>query len=160
LEELASDWLRPVDEEHFSLPAITNFHGMVQAAWDITGIQNWICAPTGMNTPTALLYYRDGDRIRRFPRDGIEYHWKAYEIERRGHGLSSVLRLMPGGSALLQHVHFDRDMHLYLAFHGLPRVWRFTDYWNLPPEDVPQMNVQQAPRGFALDDCKTFGVSR
>lgn len=156
LEELASDWQRPAEEEHFSLPAITNFRGMVQSAWDITGIQNWICAPTGMSTPTVLLYFREGGRIRRFPRCGIEYRWKAYEIERRGHGVHSVVRMPAGRTAVAGRIRLARDLHVYLVFTGLPRVWRFTDYWNLPPWDVPQLNVQRTDTGFLLDDVKTF----
>ena len=41
LDQLASDWLNPRSEEDFSLPAITNFRGVVQVAWDIAGVQNW-----------------------------------------------------------------------------------------------------------------------
>jgi len=157
LDQLASDWLAPTSEEHFALPAITNFHGMVQAAWDISGVQNWICAPTGLSTPTALMFHRDGDRIRRFPRTGIQYRWKAYEIERRGHGVHSVVRMPAGQAAVIERIRFERDLHMYLVFTGLPRVWRFTDYWNLPPEDVPQMNLRLLPGGFLLSDVKTFG---
>lgn len=157
LDELAGNWLRPECEEHFALPAITNFHGMVQAAWDVCAVQNWICAPTGMNTPTGLLYYGDGERIRRFPRQGVEYRWKAYEIERRGHGVSSAVRLAPGQSGVMVRLRFERDLHAWLVFGGLPRVWRFTDYWNLPPWDVPQLNVLLDGAGFRLDDVKTFG---
>lgn len=72
LEQLGSDWLSPSREEDFSLPAITNFRGVVQCAWDISGIQNWVCALMGMATPTALLYVSEGGRIRRFPRK-VEY---------------------------------------------------------------------------------------
>ena len=32
LDELTCDWLAPAREEDFSLPAITNFRGVVQAA--------------------------------------------------------------------------------------------------------------------------------
>ncbi|MEP0846324.1 MAG: hypothetical protein HRF50_05815 [Phycisphaerae bacterium] len=157
LDELAGNWLRPRDEEHFSLPAIVNFRGMAQAAWDISGVQNWTCAPTGFPTPTALLYVRDGGRVRRFPRAGIEYRWKAYEIERRGHGVHTVTRMPELAAAVMQRIRFERPLHAYLVFTGLPRVWRFTDYWNLPPWDVPQMNLRECHGGFALDDCKTFG---
>lgn len=161
LDDLASDWLAPGNEENFALPAITNFHGMVQAAWDVAGVQNWICAPTGMNTPTALLFFRDGDRIRRFPRRGIEYRWKAYEIERRGHGVSSAVRMPPDANALLLRLSFERPVEIFVVIGGLPRVWRFTDYWNLPPEDVPQFNVTLSGSGeFALSDTKTFGRAR
>jgi len=165
LEELASDWLRPDDEEHFSLPAITNFHGMVQATWGPTGVQNFICAPAGMATPSGLLFIRDGDRIRRFPRAGTEYRWKAYEIERRGGGVHSTLRMTAGRAGIMERLRFDKAMTVYLVFGGLPRVWRFTDYWNLPPEDVPQMNLRllpasgDAPARFHLDDVKTFGFA-
>lgn len=160
LDELAGNWLRPREEEHFSLPAIVNFRGMVQAAWGVSAIQNWTCAPTGFPTPAALLYVRDGNRIRTFPRDGIEYRWKAYEIERRGHGVHTVTRMPELAPAVMQRIRFERPLHVHLVFTGLPRVWRFTDYWNLPPWDVPQMNLRECPGGFELDDCKTFGWAR
>jgi hypothetical protein len=158
LEELASDWLAPLREDTFSLPAITNFQGVVQAAWGAAGVQNWICAPTGISTPTGLLFYRDGERIRRYPRRA-EYRWKAHEIERRAGGVRSTLRMPAGRSAVIERLRFERGMTIYLVFGGLPRVWRFTDYWNLPPEDVPQLNVRRTDRGFVLDDTKTFGVA-
>jgi len=159
LDELASDWLEPESEALFSLPAIVNFHGMAQAAWGLTGVQNWICPPTGMATPTALLYVREpGDgRIRRMPREGVSYRWKAYEIERRGHGVATTTRMPAGRAALVQRVRFERAGTYFLVFLGLPRVWRFDDYWNLPPEDVPMFNVGRSARGFVLDDSKTFG---
>ena len=67
LDDLAGDWLSPQCEEDFSLPAITNFHGMVQVAWDICGIQNWNVRPDQLPTPTALLVYRENGRVCRFP---------------------------------------------------------------------------------------------
>lgn len=158
LDELAGDWQSPACEEHFSLPAIVNFQGMVQAAWGVSGIQNWICPPSGLAMPTALLFYRAGDRIRRFPR-AAQYRWKAYEIERRGEGASSVLRMPAGRNAVIERLRFERPLTVYLVFGGLPRVWRFTDYWNLPPEDVPMFNVRRSKRGFLLDDTKTFGAA-
>src|SRR5262245_26724641 len=153
LDELGGDWQRPAREEHFSLPAIVNFQGMVQAAWDVAGIQNWICPPTGLPTPTGLLFMRDGDRIRRFPRQ-VEYRWKAYQIERRGGGVSSVVRMPEGKDGVIVRIRFERPGTYYLVFTGLPRVWRFNDYWNLPPEDVPMLNVCAADQGFVLDDTK------
>ena len=156
LDDLASDWLAPACEEHFALPAITNFHGLVQAAWSITGIQNWICPPTGMSTACALLYEREGEHIRRV-RAPVEYRWKAYEIERRGGGIESVTRMPAGKPAVMQRIRFERGGRIYLVFGGLPRVWRFSDYWNLPPEDVPMLNVHAIDGGFELDDTKTFG---
>lgn len=159
LDELGGKWLLPEREADFSLPAITNFHGMVQAAWGVSGIQNWTCAPTSLPTPTALLYVREGDRIRRFPRD-VQYRWKAYEIERRGHGVSSVVRMPEGRAGVMQRLRFDRDGRFFLVIGGLPRVWHFTDYWNLPAEDVPMLNVRGLEGGFLLDDTKTFGVAR
>lgn len=159
LEQLAGNWLAPAKEEDFSPPGITNFHGAVQVKWDISGIQNWTCAPTGMGTPTALLYVRDGDRIRRFSREGLEFRWKAYEIDRRCDGVHTTLRMPAGKPAVIERLRFDRDMTIYLVFGGLPRVWRFTDYWNLPPDDIPQFNVRRSGRGFLIDDTKTFGFA-
>ncbi len=158
LDDLAGDWQAPRHEEHFSLPAITSERGIVQAAWGLSGVQNWICPPLGLPTPTALLFYRDGERIRRFPRD-VEYRWKAYEIERRSHGVTSTLRLAADRNVIIEKLRFSKPLTIYLVFTGLPRVWRFTDYWNLPPEDVPQMNVRGTESGFVLDDTKTFGVA-
>lgn len=157
LDQLASDWLSPTREEDFSLPAITNFRGVVQASWDISGIQNWICAPTGMATPTALLFYSEGGRTKRFPRT-VEYRWKAYEIERRAPGIHSTLRMPEGRPAIIERLRFDRPMRIHLAFGGLPRVWRFTDYWNVPPEDVPMLNVARRGDRLVIDDTKTFGL--
>ena len=156
LDQLASDWLRPGCEENFSLPAIAGPRGMVQAAWDVSGIQNWTCAPTGMATPTALLFVSDGGVSRRAPRR-IEYRWKAYEIERRTDGITSVLRMPAGRPGVMERLRFDRAMRVHLMFGGLPRVWRFTDYWNLPPEDVPMLNVVHRGDRFVLEDTKTFG---
>lgn len=157
LDDLASDWLRPEREEDFALPAIVNFRGMVQAAWGVTGIQQWICPPTGMSTITAVLYERVGERIRRVPTSGVGYRWRAYEIERRGHGLVSFTRMPRGRFGVMQRIRFGRDGVFFLVFGGLPRVWRFTDYWNLPPEDVPMMNARVERGAIVLDDTKTFG---
>jgi hypothetical protein len=160
IDDLASDWLSPRDEELFSLPACANVHGMVQASWDIAAIQNWIFAPCGMNTPTGLLFVRQAGRMRRFPREAIDFRWKVYEIERRGHGLQTAVRLSNSPNGVIVRMHFSQDAHIALAFPGLPRVWSFADYWNLPPEDVPQMNVQAESNGFLVGDCKTFAQAR
>ncbi len=156
LDELAGDWLSPDQEENFSLPAITNFHGMVQAAWGVTGIRNWICPPTGMATPTAALYVRRNGATRPVSR-AARYRWKAYEIERSNDEISSVLRMPAGLPAVEEKIRFERDGTYYLVVHGLPRTWRFIHYWNLPPYDVPMMNVAKTDQGFLLDDTKTFG---
>ncbi|MBI5863850.1 MAG: hypothetical protein HZB38_04965 [Planctomycetes bacterium] len=60
----------------------------------------------------------------------------------------------------MQRLRFSIAGRMAIVFRGLPRVWRFTDYWNLPPEDVPQFNLRRAEGGFVLDDCKTFGRAR
>lgn len=156
LDQLASDWLQPTREEDFSLPTITSPRGMVQAAWDVCGLQNWTCAPTGLPTPTALLFVDAGQRIRRFSRK-VEYRWKAYEIERRGDGVLTAVRMPAGRAGVIEKMCFDRAMRVHLVFTGLPRVWRFTDYWNLPPEDVPMLNVRVLGDRFILEDTKTFG---
>lgn len=159
LDDLASDWLSPASEEHFALPAITNFHGVVQAAWDLTAIQHWICAPTGMSTTTARLFEQHGDGVR-LCRGPVQYRWKAYEVERRGNGVECTMRMPAGAPAVMQRIRFARPGRFHLVFGGLPRVWRFTDYWNLPPEDVPQWNLRAVDGGFELDDSKTFGRAR
>ena len=157
LDQLASRWLAPEREEDFSLPALAGPRGMVQAAWGVAGIRNWIVPPTGFPTPTAELYHEEVDgRIRRVPREGVRYRWRAYELEREGHGVRSRLRLAPDG-ALLARLRFDEAGIYHLVFDGLPRVWRFTDYWNLPPWDVPQLNARRVAGGLRFDDTKTFG---
>jgi hypothetical protein len=169
LDQLASDWLAPDREEDFGLPAITNFRSVAQAAWDLCGIQNWVCAPTAMATPTALLYYTPtNDRPRRFPRT-LQFRWKAYEIERRVHApsgpgappvlASSRTRIPEDRPAIIQEISFDTTARIHLAVQGLPRVWRFTDYWNVPPEDVPWLGVRRDAHRLVLDDCKTFGMA-
>ncbi|MBX3323877.1 MAG: hypothetical protein KF757_12905 [Phycisphaeraceae bacterium] len=162
IDELASDWLKPEREEEFSLPVITNFRGVVQAAWDVAGVQNWVCAPTGMATPTGLMFWSDGERIRRYPRS-VAYRWKAYEIERMGvgvgAGVSSFVRMAAGLPVVMERIRFARSMRIHLVFGGLPRVWRFTDYWNVPPEDVPMLNVERHEGRFVLTDTKTFGMA-
>ena len=97
-----------------------------------------------MATPTAQLYVSEGGRIRRFPRR-VEYRWKAYEIERRGGGVRSVVRMPEGRPAVIGRLCFERAMRV-------PRVWRFTDYWNVPPEDVPMLNVVEREGRFVIDD--------
>ena len=159
LEELAGSWQKPVREEDFSLPTIMNFQGLVQAAWGVSGVQNWIAAPSALPTPTGQLYWKDGQRILRVDRN-VEYRWKAYELERRGHGIHTTIRMPEGKNAFIERMKFERGGTFYLVFNGLPRVWRFTDYWNLPPEDVPMFNVQRTEGGFFLDDTKTFGAAR
>lgn len=159
LDQLAGRWLAPEREEEFSNPAITNFHGTVQAAWDVSGIQYWICAPTGLPTPTALLYEKTPDGWRRHSRR-VRFRWKAYEIEREAAGVATATRMAEGLPIVLQRMRFDRGGTFALLIRGLPRVWRFVDYWNLPPENEPMFNVAATPDGFLLDDTKTFGAAR
>lgn len=159
LDDLAGKWLKPENEWDFSQPAITNFTGTVQAAWDVTGIQYWIHAPTGLGTPTVLLYEKKDGKLKRHSRK-VEYRWKAYEIERRADGVETVTRLAEGKPIVMQRVTFSRDMTVCLVFHGLPRVWRFTDYWNIPPENEPMFNVTETADGFLIDDTKTFGAAQ
>lgn len=159
LDELTCDWLSPAREEDFSLPAITNFRGVVQAAWDISGIQNWVCAPNALPTPTARMFVFEDGRYRRFARP-VEYRWNPYEILRRGEGVTTATRLPDGGgdgAGVVQRIRFERGMKVALVFGGLPRVWRYTDYWNLPAEDVPMLNVTVGDGRFDLSDTKTFG---
>jgi hypothetical protein len=158
LDQLASDWLAPEREEDFSLPAITSETGMLQATWGVGGVQNWICPPTGMATPTGQLFHEIGGCIRRFPREA-SYRWRAYEIERTGNGVTSATRMPAGKPVVIERLRFDRGGVYYLAFGGLPRTWRFPAYWNLPAEDVPMLNVSRCERGFRIVDTKTFAVA-
>jgi len=155
LDDLQSDWLQPEREEDFALPAIANLHGMVQAAWDVAGVRNWIVPPTGLATPTAWLYELRGPRPRRL--DGpVRFRWKAYEIEREADGVRTVTRLAPHGG-LVQRIEFARAGRFQLAVGGLARTWQFTDYWNLVPEDVPDLGVVWDGERVVLTDVKTFG---
>lgn len=159
LDELTCDWLSPAREEDFSLPAITNFRGVVQAAWDISGIQNWVHAPNALPTQTARMFVSEEGRYRRFPRP-VEYRWSPYEILRRSSGVTTATRLPEdgvGGKRVVQRIRFEQSMRIALVFGGLARVWRYTDYWNLPPEDVPMLNVTAGDGRFDLTDTKTFG---
>src|SRR6185503_2317140 len=74
-----------------------------------------------------------------------------------GGGVQSAVRLTADPQGVIVRIRFSRALRIALVYAGLPRVWSFTHYWNLPPEDVPQLNVRAAPDGFELDDCKTFG---
>ncbi len=155
LDDLQSDWLAPRREEDFALPTITNLRGMVQAAWDVAGVRNWIVPPTGLATPTAWLYERRGERSRRL--DGpVRFRWKVYEIEREADGVRTVTRLAPDG-ALVQRIEFARAGRFQLGIGGLARTWQFTDYWNLVPEDVPDLGVACDGERVVLTDVKTFG---
>src|SRR5690606_819901 len=115
-----------------------------------------ICPPSGMATPTAAMFVEEDGRVRRFPRRA-EYRWRAYQIERRAGGVRTTLRMPAGRAGVMERLAFDRPMRVHLVFGGLPRVWRFTDYWNLPPEDVPMLNVRLTGDRFILEDTKTFG---
>lgn len=85
---------------------------------------------------------------------------KAYEIERRVCWCAERAARMPQGcAAVIGRDCFECAMRVHLAFGGLPRVWRFTDYWNVPPEDVPMLNVTSRGDGFVIDDTKTFGMA-
>ncbi len=159
LDQLASDWLAPEKEEDFSLPAITNETGMVQATWGVAGIQNWIHPPTGMATPTGLLFHEVDGRIRRFS-SRPSFRWRAYEIERSGGGVSSATRVCANKPAVIERLRFEHSGVYYLVFGGLPRTWSFASYWNLPALDVPMRNVARCERGFALTDTKTFGTAQ
>ena len=158
LDQLRSDWLVPESEEEFSLPALTTECGVVQAAWGVSGVQNWIVPPTGMATPTVTLFHEVDGRIRRFPQR-CEYRWRAYELERRGHGVESALRIEPQSGALVERLRFEHAGTYYLAVAGLPRTWNFASYWNLPPEDVPMITARRTGRGLRLEDNKTFGAA-
>ncbi|KAH3757478.1 aminoglycoside phosphotransferase family protein [Pelomyxa schiedti] len=159
VDDLAGDWWSPISEEHTSLPTITNFRGTVQAAWNVSGVQNFICAPVGISSPFGMMFLCGSDgRPQQFPKRGMKYRWKCYELERESCGVHTAVRMHPQKDAIIECITADRDIDVFLVFSGLARVWRFTDYWNLPPEDVPQYNVCLSPTGcFHMTDCKTFG---
>jgi hypothetical protein len=129
---------------------------MVQAAWDVCAIRNWIVPPTGLATPTVLLYEQDGERLRRV-RGPLRFRWKAWEIEREAPGVRSATRLVPGRGGVVQRIRFERAGRFHLVVQGLPRTWRFTDYWNLLPEDVPDLGLWRVDGRVVLEDVKTFG---
>ncbi len=160
LAELRSAWLAPAAEEDFALPTVTDFHAVIQVAWGPTGIQNWVAAPTALPTPTALLYRLDeaGRPVRVGP-DGVEYQWAPAEVLRRHPAVRTRTTLADGGTAVEEYV-FAEPGRYQVVFAGLCRSWSFPDYWNLPPEDVPQFNLAVRDGGLDMTDTKTFGCAR
>lgn len=158
LGTLSGRWLSPSVEAGFALPAIVNFLGMVQVAWGPTGIQNWVVPPTGLPTATGRLYrLTEGGVPRAVRPEGTRYRWTPWEVQREHEVVSTRTRLHAGEAAVTERLTFRRPGRYVLLFGGLCRTWSFTDYWNLPPDDVPQLNVRWNGRSVVIDDCKTFG---
>ncbi len=161
LGTLAGRWQEPDVEADFALPVIVNSHGLVQVAWGPAGIQNWIMPPTGLPTATGRLYRLDGDGPPRpVGPGGTRYRWAPWEVSREHDEVSVRTRLHPGDAAVTERLTFHRAGRYVLLFGGLCRTWSFTDYWNLPADDVPQLNVRWDGRSVLIDDCKTFGFAR
>lgn len=159
IDSLAGDWLEPPDEEAFALPTLANPHGMVQVAWGPTGIQNWIVPPTGAPGPTAQLYVWSDEGARPVPLEGTRYRWWPYRVERDHPVVASMTTLHEDG-AVSEELTFHRPGRYLLVFGGFTRTWSFTDYWNLPPEDVPQFSLVWDSGSILMQDTKTFGCSR
>jgi hypothetical protein len=161
LTELVSDWQAPADEEGFALPVIQNFLGSVQAAWGPAGVQNWVMPPTGLPTPTGRLLVRSGDgRWEPVDPEGTQYQVAPWELRRRHRLVSSRTRLHWDDVAVTERLTFHRGGEFALVLGGLCRTWSFPDYWNLPPDDVPQLNVRRDGDQVVVGDTKTFGHAR
>lgn len=160
LADLASRWLTPTDEESFALPVTQNFLASVQCQWGPTGIQNWVAPPTGLPTPTGTLYAFDGERPVAVDPAGTSYQVLPWELRRRHPVVSATTRLHAGDVAVTERLTFHLAGRYALVFTGLCRTWSFTDYWNLPPEDVPQLNVRVVDGAVRVGDNKTFGWAR
>jgi len=161
LTSLSGEWLHPAAESEFALPTLQNFVGLVQVCWGPTGVQNWIMPPTGLPTPTGQLYALDTDgRPSRVGPEGTTYRWRPSEVLREHEVVSTRTRLHWDEAAITERLSFKQSGRFVLLFGGLCRTWSFTDYWNLPPEDVPQFNVSWDGSSVVVEDCKTFGVAR
>lgn len=160
LTTLSSRWQSPTVEAEFALPTIVNFLGLAQVAWGPAGVQNWVMPPTGLPTATGRLYQLNEDGTPRLVQpEGTRYRWTPWEVQREHEVVSTRTRLHPGDTALTERLTFKRAGRYVLLFGGLCRTWSFTDYWNLPPDDVPQLNVRWDGRSVVIDDCKTFGIA-
>ena len=161
LDSLTGDWQHPQVEPDFALPTIQNFLGLVQVCWGPTGIQNWTMPPTGLPTATGQLYRLDDDgRPTRVGPHGTAYRWSAWEIVREHDAVRTRTRLHWDDTAVTERLTFKHPGRYVLLFGGLCRTWSFTDYWNLPPDDVPQLNVSWDGQAVHIQDCKTFGHAR
>lgn len=160
IETLAGAWLEPEREEAFALPTVANSHGMVQVAWGPTGIQNWVVPPNGYPTPTGTLYRIDDGRPRRVGPDGTRYRWFPWKVERTHPVVDSTVTLHAADSAVTETLRFHESGRYAIVFGGLARTWSFTDYWNLPPEDVPQFSAVWDGGAVLIEDTKTFGTAR
>lgn len=160
LASLAGRWQTPIREDEFALPTLHNFLGTAQACWGPSGIQNWIFPPTGLPTAIGRLYEfgEDGRPLSVDPR-GTSYQWSPWEILRQHDRVSTSMRLHWADAAVSENLEFRQGGRYALVFGGLCRTWRFTDYWNLPPEDVPQLSVSWTGDQVAIGDCKTFGLA-
>lgn len=161
LESLTGDWQHPEAEPAFALPTIQNFLGLVQVCWGPTGIQNWTMPPTGLPTAIGQLYELDGGgRPTRVGPQATAYRWSAWEVLRDHEVVRAQTRLHWDDAAVTERLTFKQGGRFVLLFGGLCRTWAFTDYWNLPPEDVPQINVRWDGEVVEIADCKTFGLAR
>ena len=160
VSSLAGSWLAPEREETFALPTVANSAGLVQVAWGPTGIQNWVAAPLGCPTPTGRLYRLGEGGPRRVDPAGTRYRWAPWAVEREHPVVSCTTTLHAEDAAVTEALRFHEDGTYLLVFGGLARTWSFTDYWNLPPEDVPQLSASWDGEAVLLEDTKTFGLAR
>ncbi|PDQ34722.1 MAG: hypothetical protein B5766_09670 [Candidatus Lumbricidophila eiseniae] len=160
IHSFASTWLSPAREENFALPTVSNFHGYLQVAWGPSGIQNWVVPPSGYPTPTGILYRLDGTVPTRVEPEGTRYRWFPWKVERSHPVVDTTTIFHASDSAVTEQLTFRESGRFGLVFGGLARTWSFTDYWNLPPEDVPQLNISWDGEAVLVSDTKTFGVAR
>jgi hypothetical protein len=158
---LSGKWLYPKNQADFALPTIQNFLGHAQVAWGPTGLHSWVMPPTGLPVPNGLLYLiDDAGRPSRVGPEGTAYRWRPWEVLRRHPVVDSRLRLHWGEPAVTERLTFHRGGSVALLFGGYCRTWRFDSYWNLPPQDDPQLRASWDGRWVRVEDSKTFGVAR
>jgi hypothetical protein len=158
---LSGKWLTPDRQADFALPTIQNFLGHAQVAWGPTGLHNWVMPPTGLAVPNGLLYTLDErGRPARVGPEGTSYRWRPWEVLRRHPVVSSQLRLHWAEPAVTERLTFSRGGSVALLFGGYCRTWRFGSYWNLPPQDDPQLRASWDGEWVNVEDSKTFGIAR
>lgn len=158
LDLLNFDWQHPTQEATFALPVITDAAGSTGVTWGPAGIQNWLEPPTGLPTPVGLLYRVDAEgRATKVAATPTSYAWTPWEIRRQHPAVTARTRLHPDAAAVTEELTFTEPGRYALVFSGLCRTWSFAHYWNLPPHDVPQLNVTAQEGQVRVGDTKTFG---
>lgn len=161
---LSGRWLSPTVQARFALPTIQNFLGHAQVAWGPTGLHSWVMPPTGLPVPNGVLYAVDSadetGRPSRVGPEGTSYRWRPWEVLRRHEMVDSQVRLHWAEQAVTERLTIKRDGRFALLFGGYCRTWRFDSYWNLPPQDDPQLRTSWDGECVNVEDSKTFGIAR